>query len=254
MNMKTYSKIGLKKWNVLFLILICCVFLSHAQKRVTYNNQQWLQYYNQLQITKKITLFSDVSFRRIDYFNKWSQMSFRTGIGYPITPQINGVTGFAYFTFYTNDNLSRIEFRPYQEINTRQKFEKFSIQHRSRAEFRCFQEVVNKEITAIKFQNFRFRYRLYATIPIVQLSDKKTDRKILLNIGDEIFISAGGKIGNNMLLTNRILFGPVFQFNDNLNISFTYNYQYVQLNTQSTYEHSDVFWIGINHRLSLVKK
>ncbi|MBP6184848.1 MAG: DUF2490 domain-containing protein [Saprospiraceae bacterium] len=243
----------MKRFIILFFFLICYTALALAQKTVSYSNHQWFQYYNELQLSKKATLYSDISLRRVHNLNQWSQMTFRTGIGYPITNNFNGITGIACFTFYKNDILSKIEFRPYQEINSKQKFDKFLIQHRFRIEFRYFREIVNNEITENDSFNYRFRYRLFCSIPIIRFSDKNPEKKILLNFGDEIFVNTGREIIYNMLDNNRIILGPAFQFNDNLNISLTYTYQFGQRNNPSAYEHSDIIWLGINHKLSLVK-
>ncbi len=72
-----------------------------------------------------------------------------------------------------------------------------------------------------------------------------------MNIGDEIFINAGKEIIYNRFDNNRILVGSTFQINKNLNLSFIYNYQLGQRNNKAAYEHSDIFWLGINQIISL---
>lgn len=242
---------------LIFAQIVASLFLSpincHAQKKISHNNQQWLQYYNQVQISKKITLFSDVSFRRIDKFDKWSQITLRTGLGYKLTKNLNGVTGIACFEFYSNDRPSKIEFRPYQELNTTQEFNKFSIQHRFRIEGRYFRKITNDVITSQLNFNLRYRYRLFCKIPLLKLSDSIPERKLFLNIGDEILINSGKEIIYNMFDNNRLLVGIAWQVNPNLNFSFTYNYQFGQRSSPATYEHSDVFWFAITHKMAFAK-
>jgi len=227
----------------LFPVIVC-----EAQKNITHNNQQWLQYYNQLKLSESLTLFSDASLRRIDNFNHWQQLALRTGIGYQLFENLNGVTGFGCFESFNYNKPSKIEFRPYQELNTSQEFGKISVQHRFRAEGRYFRTIPDGEITS-NF-NFRFRYRLFFKTAILKLSKTIPERKLFLNFGDELFINAGKEITYNMLDNNRMLFGLSFQVNKNLDFSFTYNYQLGQRNKPSTYEHSDVFWIGITHKIA----
>src|SRR4030095_10592094 len=91
-------------------LLLTTVFLCNAQKKVVYDNQQWLQYFNQLKFSEKLTLYTDMSLRWINNFNYWSQITFRTGLGYSLAQNLHGITGIACFTFYTENKLSRIEF------------------------------------------------------------------------------------------------------------------------------------------------
>ena len=53
-----------------------------------------------------------------------------------------------------------------------------------------------------------------------------------------------------MLDNNRLLVGIAFQANKSLDFSFTYNYQFGQRNSALTYEHSDIFWLGIIHKMT----
>lgn len=238
---------------IIVTIILQSVLVCSAQKIITTNNQQWLQYYNQLKLSKSLTLFSDVSLRRINNFDKWSQITLRSGLGYRLIENVNGVTGMACFMFYSNDKPSKIEFRPYQEFNSQQQFFRFSIEHRFRMEGRYFRKINDGIIASNTNFNFRYRYRLFCKIPLLKLSDSIPDRKLLLNIGDEILINAGNEIKYNMLDNNRLLIGLAFQVNQNLNLSFTYNYQFGQRSSVFAYEHSDIIWVGITHKIACVK-
>jgi len=234
-------------------LLLTTAFFCNAQKKVTYDNQQWLQYFNQLKLSEKLTLYTDMSLRRINNFNDWSQITFRTGLGYSLTQNLQGITGIACFTFYTQNKLSRIEFRPYQEINTTQTFGKVSIQHRFRVEARYFRNVSDGEITNTSNFNLRFRYRLYSSTAILKLSETKQDRKLLLNIGDEIFINAGNEIKYNMFDNNRFSVGVTYQNNNNLSFYLGYINQFGQRSSPATYENSDILILGITQKISLYK-
>ena len=239
------------KYIIISALLLSTTFFCKAQNKVVRNNQQWIQYSSQLKLPEKFTLLTDVSLRRINDFKQWSQVTFRTGAGYNLNENTQAVIGIALFTFFQNDDLSRFEIRPYQEINTTQRFGKVSLQHRFRLEERYFRKISDGIITSESAFNFRFRYRLFCAIPLLSLSKSNPDKKMLLNISDEIFINAGKEIKYNMLDNNRLSAGLAFQPHKNLNISFTYTYQFGQRNAPSTYEHSDIFWIGIIHKLSL---
>lgn len=234
-------------------LLFLTVSICNAQKKVTHDNQQWLQYYNHLKLSEKLTLYTDMSLRRINSLKDWSQITFRTGLGYSLTQNLQGVTGFACFTSYTQNKLGRIEFRPYQEINSTQPFGKVSIQHRFRLEARYFRNVTDGEITLTSNFNFRFRYRLYSSTPILKLSDTKTDRKLLLNISDEVFINAGKEITYNVFDNNRLLIGVTYQQSSNLSFFLGYINQFGQRSRPATYENSDIINVGITHKISACK-
>lgn len=244
----------MNKQTLAFIVsLLLITSFCNAQKSTAYNNQQWLQYYNQLKLSGKLTIYSDFSLRKINNFEDWSQITFRTGLGYRITQNLQGITGFAFFTFYTQNKLSKIEFRPYQEVNTLQLFGKVSVQHRFRIEARYFIKIYEGATTSITNFNFRFRYRLFCAVPISKLSATKPERKLLLNIGDEIFINAGKEITYNMFDNNRFLIGLTLQYNNNFSFSFAYINQYGQRNKPAAYEHSDILTLGITHKISVSK-
>src|SRR5258708_5356953 len=102
----------MKKNIVACILLIYSTFFCNAQKIVLHDNQQWFQYYNQLKLSEKLTLYSDIGVRRIDNFNEWSQMLLRMGLGYSIAQNLQGITGIGCFTSYANSKLIKIEYRP----------------------------------------------------------------------------------------------------------------------------------------------
>jgi hypothetical protein len=233
-----------------FLLIASFCF---AQKTVIHDNQQWFQYNNQLVFTKNISLFSDLGLRRINGFREWQVIGLRAGLGYNIAENLQGVTGIACNALYTNDHVSKAEFRAYQEINTKQLFRKVSLQHKLRIEARYFRNVTERVITQASSFNFRFRYRLFCAIPVV-LSKKDPDKKLLLNFGDEVFVNAGKDIKYNMFDNNRLIAGTTLQWSSNLNFALFYIYQYGQRSAQATYEASDILFISVTQKIALNKK
>ncbi len=239
---------------VFFLIVLITTQVCNAQKTVTHNNQQWLQYYLQLQLPRKLTLLSDVSIRRINNLQQWSQITARFGVGYMLPKKIQIATGVACFSFFNSNKASKIEFRVYQELYTTQKIKGISIQNRFRIEERYFRTISDGEITSNSIFNFRFRYRLFFTVPLQKSSTNNSDPKFFLNIGDEVFANVDKGIKYNVLITNRLLLGASIKFQDNITVSFLYSYQYGQKNALNVFEHSDIFWIGITHKINLKRQ
>lgn len=232
------------------LLLALLIYLStlcvSAQKNVTHANQQWIQYYNSIKINDQFSLYTDLGLRWRNELGEVSQTLMRTGLGYQANQQTRFIVGFAFLTFHKNEETSKVEYRPYQEINISQPFDKFKLQHRLRSEQRFFSSTDESGISS-KF-NHRFRYRFMMNIPIYKDNEKS---KVSINFGDEILINAGKEIEYNMFDGNRILIGPAIQISPSLNISLTYNYLFSQKNAPESFSDTQVIWIGIKHRVDV---
>lgn len=229
----------------LFLTLsTVLIFFGHpyCQKTVNRNEQLWLQYYNQIKLSDKFSLLSDFGVRTKTGVSNWYQITSRISLNYNINKNIQGVSGFALFTTFKENIASTIELRPYKEFNITNQIDKIKIQNRLRLEYRNFSTY------GISSNNFRLRYRLFCTYPLMSLSKNKPDSKLLLYFGDELFINFGKSIIYNTLDNNRLLLGLGFQLNNALTCSITYNYQYGRRGKQ-LYEHSDILWITVNHKI-----
>ena len=242
----------IRSFSTLFIGFLAISINCHAQKIVNRSNQQWLQYYTQIKLSEKLLLMSDIGFRTKGDIQDWSQITSRTGVAYPIGKNLQGVSGIACFTAFNDSKTSIIEIRPYQEINSTIKFKSLTLQNRFRIEARSFQNKTNAA-NPTSF-NFRLRYRLYFTLPFIKLSSKNPDFKLLLNFGNELFINLGKEIIYNTFDNNRILIGPALQINKQLNIGLTYCYQFGQRSSASTYESSNIFWLGITQKFGFKEK
>lgn len=230
------------------LILLFIVSTSYAQRITLHNNQQWMQYYTQTALGKDLVLYADGGIRRIDEFSSWSQHLLRAGIGYPLTGNIQGVTGLALFRFFQEDVKSRKEFRVWQEFNHPQHVGRTWLQQRLRIEARYFRNLPGSLFSDEKNFNIRFRYRLQTQTPVLPLSKKHPERMLLLTFGDEVFINAGKEIVHNFFDNNRLLIGPSLQFSKDLSIGVLYNHQFGQRNRPATVESSEILWLTVNQR------
>ncbi|MFO7880621.1 MAG: DUF2490 domain-containing protein [Bacteroidales bacterium] len=238
----------------LFLFAATPSLLFGQQKDVVKSNQQWFQYYNQTKLNNNLTLLYDGSYRWKDRFQKKSQYLIRAAIGYNINSDIQISSGIAHLGFYFSDKLITVEFRPYQEILVKNKFNKIGMNHRYRIEERFFYPVDNGEIQKLGTFNFRFRYAFMFSIPLFKLSKTKTDKAFLLNIGDEIFINAGKEVVNGIFDQNRIIVSPTFKLNESLSLSLTWNSQFASTQSQDIFNYTNVYWFQIKHNLKIGKK
>ena len=237
-----------------YLFLFFAVAVYGQEKKVNKENQQWIQYYNQLKLGDKWSLFTDGGFRWKNSFNDNSQYIVRVAGNYKINKEMNAGFGFANLGFYdANKKINKVEFRPYEEFAILNSYDKFSIQHRFRVEERYFYAVVKGKIQSDREFNFRFRYRLLFNIPVFKLSSADTNKKVSLSLGNEIFINAGQEIVNTIFDQNRLLLGSIVQVDKNISVSLTYNNQFASTKTAGTYNQANVIWLGITQKIDASK-
>jgi hypothetical protein len=238
------------KSGIVWVTLICsCSIPSFSQKTISEEDQQWLQYYNETRINDNLSFNFDGGIRFRNGVSDLRAALIRAGLGYRVYKPIWGISGIALFSFFENFGLNRLEIRPYQDFFANTELGKGMLRHRFRVEGRYFTNYNTAgQITGNEFY-FRFRYGLNFLFPLVQLSKKNPDRKIFLNLADELFINAGTTIVYNMFDNNRVIAGFAFQENKNLRISLLYNFQFGQRNVPQAYNMTHVLWLTVNHRI-----
>ncbi len=237
----------------LIFILGSTSHIYGQQKTLQHSGQQWIQYYNQLKLNSRWMLLSDGGFRWRDHFTERSLYIVRIGATFSFGDLLRVGGGLATTGSYSAAGLNRVEIRPYQEMLLSTVFAKVGIQHRLRIEERFFKEVVGGDITQNHNFNFRFRYQMLATVPLIKIWIDKREHQLALSVSDEIFLNAGKEIVYNYLDKNRFVIGPTLQVNKNVNIGLLYNYEFSQLNAPASYTHTDVIWLTLRHQMSLSK-
>jgi hypothetical protein len=238
-----------------WVYMLCTLGTAYAQeKEVVHANQQWIQYYPQLRISEHWSLLADVGFRWQDGFDSRTQYIIRAGASRNMGSGISLGAGIAHLGSYGNENLERVEFRPYQDLGLKHAYPFFELTHRLRVEERFFNPVSNGRIESPNTFNMRFRYALTATIPIVRLSEKSSDRLLLLLLGDELFINAGRGVVTNIFDQNRILIIPTLQWHQHFSIGLAWSNQYASTQIPSSYRHTNVYWLQLRHQIDLRKK
>lgn len=145
------------------------------------------------------------------------------------------------------------ELRPHVEFSNKQTFPRFTLDHRYKAEARFFHNT-NASRTELEdgfaFGNFRLRYRLQATIPIVKIDDK---RSIKVKVSDEILVNAGTKIVTNMFDQNRIYCGAGIDLLPNLTFEAGYLNWFQQTATGSFFNRH-ILRFTLVHKINLQKQ
>lgn len=242
-----------------YCILLSLLFgitlkLSGQEKNISRGNQQWFQYYNQTKLAPNWTLLLDGGYRLKDELSQRAQYIGRLGISYQTSGKLNLALGIAHLGVYQMARLDRLEYRPFQELSLKNDFTHQSLSHRFRLEERFFtKRAVNGSAAGHSF-NVRFRYRLAWNIPLFRLSNAHPERHFALNLADEIFLNAGEDIVYNIFDQNRLQLGISIPLHEHLSLSLSYNSQFTALNAPATYNHTNIYWLGINHKMDLSKK
>lgn len=234
---------------VLIIFLFSPSITLFSQKTITEEDQQWLQYYNETVINPNLSFNFDGGIRFRNGFSDLRAALIRAGLGYRIYKPIWGISGVALFSFFENFGLNRLEIRPYQDFFANTGLGKGMLRHRFRVEGRYFTKYHPDGHKAGNEFYFRIRYGLNFLFPLVKLSKKNPERKLLLNLADEVFINVGPTIIYNMFDNNRAIAGLAFQEDQNLRISLLYNFQFGQRNAPGAYNMTHVLWLTVNHRL-----
>lgn len=236
-------------FGVIFILLSNPTF---SQKQVKKISQQWIQSYHEAKLNSKWTLLLDGGYRWREGFAESSAYIIRGGIGYSILPNLRVATGLAHLGFYSNEKIIRQEFRPYQDLQYKSILGKISLNQRLRLEQRFFKDQLIPSWSDLDF-NFRFRYQFILGIPVAKLSANFPDRKLILNLGNEIFLNAGKEVTTQVFDLNRLLISPTLQWSKALSISLTWNSQFASTPTPGKYIHSSVSWLQVRHNLDFKK-
>ncbi|MBN3584751.1 DUF2490 domain-containing protein [Algoriphagus aestuarii] len=219
---------------------------------ITKGNQQWLQYYNQIQFNDRWTLLTDGGYRWRENFDESSLFIVRMGVGYSLRPSLRVGAGMAYLGFYASEKVAKIENRPFQEIQLKNKIGKIELTQRFRLEERFFHLVQPSTLEKPNTFNFRYRYSVMFSGVLFYLSNSK--QFVSLKIGDEVFFNSGKTIIYNRFDQNRFVVSPTINLEENLAISLTWNKQFANTPIKDQFISSDVFWLQINQKIVLKKK
>lgn len=231
-------------------VIVGLLFLStsaFAQKNILSSNQVWIQSYHEARVSSDWVVLLDGGFRWRDGFDDKLAYIVRAGLGYHLSPNLRVSAGFAHLGVYGGEKVVRYEYRPHQEFLLKDKLGRISISHRFRLEERFFKDVALDPVTT-EF-NFRFRYAVMLGIPLVNLSSKDPDRKLVLNIGDEIFLNAGKETSHRIFDQNRLIISPTLYWDKDLSVALTYNSQFASTPAVDAFLQSHIIWLQIRYNL-----
>lgn len=236
------------KHTIVLLIGFCVPFLLTAQQKdVSRTDQQWLSYYGQLKFARHWAMPADAGFRWKDGFKQRALYIVRAGIKRDLGAHASATVGVAHLGVYDADSISVEEYRPYQEIALEQRFGPTTFSQR----FRVEERFLNARGDNPDRFNFRFRYSIALGVPVARLPALHPDSKLLLNIGNEVFLNAGEEIVYNVFDQNRLIMGMGIAVNNKLSFYLNYNRQYGAKNAPRAYRLDHIVWLSARHTVNL---
>ncbi len=229
----------------IFFILLTGNFLAQKESGNSYN-LFWLAYSNNVQLNSKWNVNTDIQHRTKNGFETQSISAIRTALGYKVNRVITVSSGAAHFRYFIKNDLTRGEWRPYQEMLANLDFGTVKITNRVRTEERFNQVVVNDVLTSNYKFNWRFRYKIDLEFPLF----KQDERVHSLSFGNEFMINVGKTIVNPYD-QNRSSVSFNYQLSKNVKLQFQYIYIVQYIASKDNYDRISAFRLNFQHTVKL---
>jgi hypothetical protein len=224
----------------LFTLLFSVSIFAQAQNDQPRSyNMFWAGYYNYIRLNDKWNLNSDIQHRTKDGFKTNSQSLIRTGLVYKFNKTFSATAGLAHFRFYIKNDLTRGEWRPWQEIAASNVIGKLKISNRIRTEERYNQKVLSGAPINEYNYNWRFRYKIELEFPLGGHS---------IAIGNELMLNAGKTI-KNQFDQNRTYISYNLRVRKNVKLQLQYLFIDQFQASLNNYDRISVIRFNIHHTI-----
>ena len=240
---------------VLIALLGVC---SHvfAQKHTQHIQQFWAGYFNQVRLSEKWGVWSDVHLRtREDFFSNLSTFIVRGGIMYHANDRLRFTAGYAYVNHFpaeSHPDVSQPEHRPWQQVQWTVNGRKSRLLQGIRLEERFRRKIKDEDELADGYNfNYRVRYNTALTLPLGKEPFARHSLSAVLN--NELMVNFGKEIVNNYFDQNRFFVGFAFHVNSHSNLQFGYLNLFLQQPAGNRYRNIHAPRIFYFHNLDLRK-
>jgi hypothetical protein len=240
-------------FTICFLLVSVAVF-SQSEKEVKNQQIVWYTYIVNWKLNDNWQQITDVSERH--FINPTAQhlWSIRTIFKRVINDNWDYGFGGSLFIRKLNDPyktnpLIVPELRPHIEFNNTQKLGFGTLNSRYRIEARLYQNTKDGELTdGYYFNNFRFRYLLGWTFPIIK-NKNESNELVFVKIQDEIMINAGSKIVRNTFDQNRIYLALNCKISNTFSIETGYLNSFQQQSSGDEFLNRNILRLTVFHKI-----
>lgn len=240
------------------LLVLCCCFLTTIcfaqQKTVETENQVWFAYFNQMRLSEKWGIWTDLHLRtKEDFVHDFSIGIVRVGLMYYLRDQTRITAGYGYINHFPSPghaNISRPEHRPWQQIQWFTNYPKLRMMQYLRLEERYRRKVLNDDALAEDYLfNFRVRYNFLLQLPLSKQAFQPGTFSAVMN--DELHLNFGKEIVNNTFDQNRISVGLNYHLSARDNVQLGYMHVFAQLPSGMDYRSLHIVRLFYIHSLDL---
>jgi hypothetical protein len=207
---------------IIIILLSHCSFIiaNHVSPNIIRDNSLWIGYFSHVKLKEKWAINSDFQYRTRNGISQSSQLLFRSGLSYSFNNKLEVTLGGAHFRFFITDDITRGEWRPWQEVKISDQIGIIKISNRFRFEQR-FNEIVKDGSPSGNYLfNWRFRHRIDLRVPLKKEKDNGNNLHALL--GNELMINAGENIQINYFDQNRLYIGLNYEINKQMSVQLQY--------------------------------
>jgi hypothetical protein len=256
--------------NGLLLFLGCFLTnltLGQGNRVSEYNSVGWYTYTGDHKLAKRWELHTEYQWRRIDFIRAWQQSLARVGLIYSLNDRVKVSGGYTNFVTYpygrypaSDQGVPVPENRIYQDIELTDQHGRLAVSHRFRLEQRWLAQLSEtnpRKVASWEYQN-RVRYQVSLTYPLS--GPTINTGEFYLNAFDELFISFGRNVGNNVYNQNRISAGLGYQIRDNLKVELNYFNRILQhaepepLTQKPIFDYDNGFRLNVNYDIDFTGK
>lgn len=221
---------------LLFSLALTCgahVAAGQSARLADHNTIGWLVYNGDHQLRSKWQWHTEAQVRRVQLVRHWQQLLLRTGLRYQLSDRVTLGAAYTFLNTYpygdyptADQGRAFPEHRSYEEVQWKgADATRLQLTHRLRLEQRWQGEITQDKVSGWEYEN-RIRYQLAAQVPLS--GPTLDDSEFYLTGFDELFISFGRNVGNNVFNQNRLAGGPGYRFTENFQLELQYLYQITQ--------------------------
>ena len=236
-----------------------CLFLfsATAQKIISNQGVAWCSYIQTLQFNEQYYLQTQLHELRFMDPDVQLQTFLTTHLFKSLGADWETSIGATFSLQGPSDPLAAVkltvpEFRPHLEFDYKQKLQYFTLDHRYRGEARFLKNTNidrTEFVDGVDFANYRFRYRLQATLPLCKYAENKS---LKVKFGDEIMLNAGEQIVINICNLNAVYACLNFDLASDLKLDLGYMNIFQQRSTGSFYDR-DILLCTVSQEINLKK-
>ncbi|WP_375445496.1 DUF2490 domain-containing protein [uncultured Fibrella sp.] len=234
-------------------------FAAGQNRVLDHNAVGWYTYNGDHKISDKWAIHTEYQWRRIDLIRTWQQSLARLDVVRTMSNRVKLGTGYTYFVTYpfgqypqADAGVPYPEHRLHEDIQLKDSYGRLELTQRFRLEQRWLGTLSQqdpRQVASWKFQN-RIRYQIAGELPLK--GPKIDDGELYLTFFDELFISFGQNVGQNIFNQNRISGGLGYQVRDNIQLELNYLNQVLQHAAKDPATGKPVFEINNGFRLNVV--